>query len=353
MGLFSNQFSNVVEWQEYRDDVIFWKWTNKELKKGSRLIIRPGQDAVFMYNGRIEGIFTDEGNYEVESAIIPFLSTLKGFKFGFNSGLRAEVLFVNTKEFTVKWGTKSAINIPAQGLPGGMPIRAFGTYTMKASDYVALIDKVAGIKVQFAVDDVKERVNSVLDKHLMKWIVKEGKDMFNLQANSDEISRGIMADLDMEMMQIGISVTSFNISNVSYPEEIQNKINKTASYNMVGDIDRYQKVGMVDAMTENPGGKGAMSDSMGAAFGMAAGFNMANQMSGSFNSNSNQNSGNNSGANQVKCPKCGSMADKSDKFCPECGNKMASAEPGKKFCSECGAQMSANGKFCSECGAQN
>lgn len=94
MGLFRNQFSNVVEWEEYRDDCIFWKWTNKEIKKGSRLIIRPGQDAIFLYNGNIEGIFKEEGEFDIDSQIIPFLSTLKGFKFGFNSGMRAEVLFV-------------------------------------------------------------------------------------------------------------------------------------------------------------------------------------------------------------------------------------------------------------------
>ena len=47
MGLFSGQLANVVEWEEYRDDVIFYKWDNNEIKKGSRLIIRPGQDAVF------------------------------------------------------------------------------------------------------------------------------------------------------------------------------------------------------------------------------------------------------------------------------------------------------------------
>ncbi len=97
----------MVEWEEFRDDMVFYKWNNREIKKGSRLIIRPGQDAIFLYNGKIEGIFRDDGDYDIESEIIPFLSTLKGFKFGFNSGMRAEVLFVNTKEFTVKWGTKT------------------------------------------------------------------------------------------------------------------------------------------------------------------------------------------------------------------------------------------------------
>ena len=105
MGLFGGQFSSVVEWKEYSDDIIFWKFPSSEIKKGSRLIIRPGQDAIFMYNGRIEGIFREEGNFDISSDIIPFLSTLKSFTFGFNTPLRAEVLFINTKEFTVKWGT--------------------------------------------------------------------------------------------------------------------------------------------------------------------------------------------------------------------------------------------------------
>ncbi len=72
MGLFGKQLANVVEWEEYRDDIIFWKWTNREIKKGSRLIIRPGQDAIFMYNGVIEGIFKEEGSFDIESDI-PFL----------------------------------------------------------------------------------------------------------------------------------------------------------------------------------------------------------------------------------------------------------------------------------------
>ena len=76
MGLFKNQFSNLVEWNENSDGVLFYKWQNQEIKKGSRLVIRPGQDAIFLYNGRVEGIFEDDGDYDIESDIIPFLTTL-------------------------------------------------------------------------------------------------------------------------------------------------------------------------------------------------------------------------------------------------------------------------------------
>ena len=220
MGFFSRELSNVVEWKESQAEVLFWKWNNSEIKKGSVLIIRPGQDAIFLYNGRVEGIFTDEGQFDIESQIIPFLSTLKGFKFGFNSGLRAEVLFINTKEILCKWGTKNAINLPAAGLPGGMPIRAFGTFNCRIADTMTVIDKLAGVRQMYTVGDVKERIVASLDQLLMSWISKEGHDMFNLQADARNIAKGIESDLDMDMRKIGIGITDFKIESFSYPEAV-------------------------------------------------------------------------------------------------------------------------------------
>jgi membrane protease subunit (stomatin/prohibitin family) len=329
MGLFSKQFANVVEWQEFRDDMIFYKWSNDEIKKGSRLIIRPGQDAVFLYNGKIEGIFKDEGEYDIESQIIPFLSTLKGFKFGFNSGIRAEVLFINTKEFIVKWGTQNAINIPTPQLPGGMPIRANGTFNFKVTDYVKLIDKIAGIKQSYNVEDVRLRIVTILDQLLMKWISKEGKDMFNLQANSFDIASGIRTDLDMQLFDTGMSVTAFNIMSFTYPEEIQAMINKNASYSMVGDMNRYQQVAMTEGISTGKVHGGGVAGDMA---GMMMGMNMANQMMQNMNNanqaphsanniNPDQNSNAQGGAKPNFCPNCGTKTSAAN-FCPNCGQKL-------------------------------
>jgi len=322
MGLFSRQFANVVEWQEFRDDMIFYKWNNDEIKKGSRLIIRPGQDAIFLYNGKIEGIFKDEGDYDIESQIIPFLSTLKGFKFGFNSGIRAEVLFVNTKEFIAKWGTQNAINIPASGLPGGLPIRANGTVTFKVQDYVKLIDKIAGVKQSYLVEDVRLRIKTVLDQLLMKWITKEGKDMFNLQANSFEIAKGIQSDLDMQLYDSGLTITGFNIMSFTYPEEIQAMINKNASHSMVGDLSRYQQIAMTEGIASGKVRGGSTAADMA---GMMMGMNMANQMLQNMNQQNaspNANPTSNSGVTRPN-------------FCPNCGTKTGQAN----FCSNCGYKL--------------
>ena len=278
MGLFSNQFANVVEWEEYRDDVIFWKWTNREIKKDSKLIIKPGQDAIFLYNGAVEGIFTESGNYTIDSQIIPFLSTLKGFKFGFNSGLRAEVLFVNTKEFTCNWGTSSPIRLQAPGLPGGLPVRSNGKFSFKIDDYNVLIEKVAGIKQQFTVDDIRDRIRGILDGLLMKWITKVGGDVFNLMANSVDIAKGIKEDLDMELLGIGLTITDFRISEFTYPENIQKRADQAAEYSMIGDMNRFQQVNMVDSMARGgrTGTAGSnATDMANAMVGMQMGMAMA------------------------------------------------------------------------------
>lgn len=323
MGLFSGQFANVVEWEEFRDDMIFWKWSNREIKRGSKLVIRPGQDAIFLNSGRIEGIFKDDGDYDIESQIIPFLSTLKGFKFGFNSGMRAEVLFVNTKEFQIRWGTRGPINLPHPQMPGGLPVRANGTLTFKVNDYIALIDNIAGVKTSYTVENVKERIIAILDQLLMKWIIQEGKDMFHLMANAFEISKGIKTDLDMELVSTGMTITSFTIGNFNYPESVQKMIDKVASQGMVGDINRYQQVSMTDGIASgNVRGGGVASDMTGMMMGMQ----MANQMMNQMNT-SNQNMGSptntapNNGTKPNFCPNCGTKTSDAN-FCPNCGQKL-------------------------------
>ena len=327
MVFFSNQFSNVVEWEQFRDDMIFWKWDNKEIKKGSKLIIRPAQDAVFMFNGKIEGVFKDEGSFDIESEIIPFLSTLKGFKFGFNSGMRAEVLFINTKELTVKWGTKNAINIPAPNLPGGMPIKSFGTFCCKVSDYQLLIDKVAGVQKQFTIENVKERIMSMLDQTFMRWVVREGKDIFNLQANAFEIAKGVQEDLDMEMQKIGISITHFAIANVSYPKEVQDMVQKAASQSMINDVAKYTQIAMADSMGSSANANVA-SDMMQMQMGMMMGQQMASQMMNAQQQmqqpvQPQQPANPQGGQNVAKfCPNCGTPNNAGSNFCPNCGTKL-------------------------------
>lgn len=323
MGFLKNQFSSVIEWNENGAGVLFYKFQNQEIKKGSRLIIRPGQDAIFLYNGKVEGIFQEDGDYDIESDIIPFLTTLKSFKFGFNTPLRAEVLFINTKELLVKWGTKNAINLQAPGLPGGMPIRAFGTFNCRVAAHDVLIEKLAGIRQTYTVEDVKERIIASLDQLLMSWISKEGRDMFNLQADARNIAKGIEGELDADMETLGIAISGFTIESFSYPEEIRKMQEKAAAQSMVGDMNKYTQMAAADSMGKGGTGAGMASDMVGLQMGMAIGQQMVNQM--------NMNGSANTAGQTQQAAQSGA----GPKFCPNCGTPTT----GTKFCGNCGTQL--------------
>lgn len=329
MGILSTikgQLANVIEWANMDETSIFHKWHNSEVKKGSKLIIRPGQDAIFLYQGRIEGVFTEEGEYDIQSQIIPFLSTLAGFKFGFDSGLRAEVLFVNTREFAVKWGTQNAINLPVAGLPGGMPIRAFGIYTCKVGDYNMLLEKIAGVQDTYSIEDLKSRISAINDQLIMKWIVKEGKDMFNLQANAYDIAAGITTDLNAEFEKFGMNCTSYQIQSVSYPDNVREMQEKAAGNAMVGDLNAYTTIAMADGMANGNGNNmaGTMAQmQVGMMYGQQMVNNLQNQQAPAQQAPAQQQAPAMEGAAAPAkfCPNCGAP-NQGTNFCPNCGTKL-------------------------------
>ena len=201
-----------------------------------------------------------------------------------------------------------------------MPIRAFGTFSCKIGDHDVLIDKVAGIKNTYNVENVKERITANLDQTIMSWIAKEGKDMFNLQVNAREIAEGVRADLDADMAKIGISITEFTIESFSYPEEVKKMQEKAAAQAMVGDVNKYTQMAMADGMSNgNGGGANVASSMMQMQMGMAMGQQMMNNMG--------------MGVPQMQ-PQMQAAAPGA-KFCPNCGTPTT----GTKFCANCGTQL--------------
>ena len=152
-------------------------------------------------------------------------------------------------------------------------------------------------------------------------------------------SKFIQEDLDMEMMKIGISITTFNIASFTYPEEIQKMVTKAASQSVVGDMGRYQQMAMIDAMANGNGGGRAASDMAGMAMGMMMGQQMVNQMQNAMQGQNNQNIAQgqvqNTASNVQPQPQAEQPAGGVPNFCPNCGQKTE----GSKFCPNCGQKL--------------
>jgi len=347
------QGKDTIEWNETRNDVLFYKWPANEIKKGSKLIIRPGQKAIFYANGKVEGVFEDAGSYDIESQIVPFLSTLKGvFSLRGDSGMRAEVYFVNAKELLLQWGTRQRIMIPTPEVPSGIPVGCNGNLIVEFNDYQKFIENVAGVKSTFSLDDISERVMGELNGILSEAILNGERSiglnaLIAIQQNNRKISKVIQEELDKELMDFGLSVADVNILSVNYPAEVQKMAEKVAAQSFVGDVGKYASVQMADSFS-NPNAANNMA-SFGAQ--MAMGMQMAQSMSQSMKKDTSAKTA----AKVYTCNSCGKTSTELTKFCSDCGKPMSENKPSEdsgkdRFCPSCRKMVS--GKFCSDCGSQ-
>lgn len=316
------QGKDTIEWEEFRDDVLFYKWKNKEIKKGSRLVIRPGQHAVFFAGGKIEGIFKEEGTFDIETQIVPFLSTLSGWTaLRGDSGLRAEIYFVNAKELLLPWGTRQRIMIPTIEVPSGIPVGANGNLVIEFRDYITFINKIAGVKSTYALSDISERIMGELGGIIAEAVLgNQGpigiNALVSLQANSRSLAKKICEELDKELLELGLGARDVNIMSINYPEEVQKMAEKVAAQSFVTNTGKYATINMADGLSQ-PGGAnniGAMGAQMALGAQMAA--QMANQMQSSQVQNQAQTNQQVPAGDRF-CPKCRVMT--SGKFCSECG----------------------------------
>ncbi len=357
------QGKDTIEWEEYRPDVLFYKWKNKEIKRGSRLIIRSGQKAIFYANGRVEGIFEQEGDYDIFSDIVPFLSTLKGIvSLKSDTGLRSEVYFVNAKELLLPWGTRQRIMIPTPEVPSGIPVGANGNMVIEFRDYLTFIQKVAGVKATYTLSDISERVLGEING-ILPEVILEGSQMISMQAlvqlqrNQRKYGKVIAEELDKELFDIGLGVRDVNINSFSYPPEVQKMAEKVAAQSFVQDTGKYTTIAAADSFS-NGGGGGIGAAAAQAGIGVEIGRQIANSLN---NQNQPQPQpmyaapGPATAPGQVyTCRKCGNVVALPAKFCANCGTPVEMAAPtasaGERFCPNCRKMV--NGNFCPECGTQ-
>jgi membrane protease subunit (stomatin/prohibitin family) len=109
MGLFDKlkgEFIDIIDWTDNTNDTILYKFPRyqNEIKMGAKLTVRESQVAVFMNEGVIADIY-QPGMYTLTTENMPIMTTLKGWKFGFNSPFKVDVFFISMKQFTnQKWG---------------------------------------------------------------------------------------------------------------------------------------------------------------------------------------------------------------------------------------------------------
>jgi membrane protease subunit (stomatin/prohibitin family) len=339
----SAQFIEVIEWLDDTGNTMLYRFPVKdqEIKNGAQLIVRESQTAVFVHEGQIADIFSP-GRYTIDGGNTPILSKLGAWKYGFNSPFKAEVYFINTKQFTdLKWGTPNPVMMRDADF-GMVRLRAFGIYSIRVSDPREFIKEIAGTNGHFVTEDIEGQLKRTLVGGFSDALAESKTAALDLASNYDELSKFTRGKLNEEFKGYGLELSKFLIENISLPAEVEAAMDKRTSMGVLGDAGRYAQFQAADAMrdaAQNPGG-GA-----GTGAGLGAGFAIGNAMAGSMTEAMKG-----SRATGVTCPKCGTVNSSEAKFCNVCGTKME-ASSATVACVKCSAPLQSGAKFCSECGA--
>lgn len=340
-----NQFIEVIEWLDNTKDTLLYRFpvAGQEIKNGAQLIVRESQAAVFVFEGQTADVF-GPGRYTIDGGNTPILSKLGAWKYGFNSPFKAEVYFVNTKQFTdMKWGTSNPVMMRDADF-GIVRLRAYGAYSLRVGDPGEFIKQVAGTKARFQTEDI--------DVQLKRAIVTEFSDAMgelqipalDLAAKYKELGEQVRGKINEDFLTYGLEVTKFYIENISLPPEVEAAMDKRASMGALGDAQKYMQFQAADALRDAAQNEGGGA---GLGAGLGAGFAVGGQMANAFGAGPQGGQGGATSAT-VACPNCGKQNSVNAKFCAECGGKM---EVAKVPCVKCGALLREGAKFCSECGA--
>jgi len=275
MGLWDKlkgELIDIIEWLDDSRDTIVWRFPRyeNEIKMGAKLVVRESQAAVFVNEGRVADVF-GPGTYTLTTQNMPILSTLKGWKYGFESPWKAEVYFVNTRQFTdMKWGTQNPVIVRDPEF-GAVRLRAFGAFAMRVTDPAALLRELVGTDPQFRTEEVQEYLRQLVVSHLGSALATANVPMLDLAAKQQVIGSTLATVLTDELAPSGISIPKFIIENISVPPEVEAALDKRTSIGVVGNLDNYTKFQAANAMEDAANNTGGAGEAFGFGLGMAAG----------------------------------------------------------------------------------
>ncbi len=319
LDIFKSQLIDVIEWKDSSSNTMVYRYdrNGKEIMMGAQLTVRESQVAVMVNEGQIADVFAP-GRYELSTQNMPIMTALQSWKFGFNSPFKAEVYFINTKQFLDrKWGTANPVMMRDAEF-GMVRLRAHGIYSFRVADPVAFLKEVFGTSAYMTVEGVEGQVKRTLVSGLSDAIAQSKIPALDLAANYDELSQYALQTLAPRIENLGLKLESFVIENISLPQEVEEAMDRRTSMGVVGDLNKYTQFQAAESMREaanNQGGTAGMGAGMGAGMMMAQTMQMASHIS--------QQSAAPAVSDETKfCSECGQKIPRTAKFCPECGKKQ-------------------------------
>jgi excisionase family DNA binding protein len=272
LNFIKGELIEIIEWTDDSRDTLSYRWpdADREIKNGAQLVVRESQAVQFVAAGSYADRF-GPGRHTLSTQNIPILSTILGWKYGFDSPFKCDVYYVNTRLFTGnKWGTSNPVMMRDRDF-GVVRLRAFGTYDFRIVDVPKFLREVAGTDQDFRLDEFADTMRSRIVSVFTDALATAQVPALDVASRHVEMGDALLPIINPAMTEkYGLEITSFVLENVSVPPEVEQAIDKRSSIGVIGSLNDYVKYQMGHSM-DQPGGdhSGALAAQMGVGFGMA------------------------------------------------------------------------------------
>lgn len=219
MKVIKYEGSKTNEW-------LLYKYPGNNFTNRTKLIVAPGQVALFIKQGAICDVFK-AGGHTLSTENIPLLGKIVNLPFKGETPFTAEVLFVNvTKRMNIRWGTKEPISIIDPKFGVNVDVRAYGTYGTVVSDPEKLISNIVGYfgdDITYDMEDIREKFDSMImtqiKSKIADEIVSHKESVLDIIRKLDKLSSNLVKPISNIFKDNGIDLNIFNIESINFPKE--------------------------------------------------------------------------------------------------------------------------------------
>jgi membrane protease subunit (stomatin/prohibitin family) len=291
-----------------------------DLYDGTKVIVRPNQVAILVYKGKYADFLTN-GLKTLKTENIPVITRLANFKLGFQSPLLAEIWFFSLQQFVNRrWGTQAPAIATVDGRP--LPLKAFGTYTMRVLNPRKLHGQLIGSRPVLSVTDAEAHIQSEILENLPDAL-KEISQFEEINTRQDEVSDVLQELVNVKLQEVGLEVANLQIVSIRAPEEVMKALNAKLAMDVVGDPNQYFMYNAAKSMGTGSGAGGEGQDplQMMMTLMMSKGL-MGNDFQANEKGAQSLGGGAQNNTSTAACNQCGHLNPRNSKFCSQCGGAM-------------------------------
>lgn len=283
-----SQLRSVIQWDDCQPGELFelWSQDGDEIKNASKLIVNPGQGAIFVYEGKIQAVHLQEGMYDLKTDNVPFITTLSKLMQGFESEHKVGIYFFwRTQFLNQKWGTTSLIKYldPIYKIPVGL--RAFGNFSFQIAQPESFFVNVIGSRPVYTLDDARVVFAERFAQQLSDIFATAGFGFVEIDKHRVELAQDLIVKLAPDLESLGFKLTDFRIEGTDFDEGTKNRIGRIADLTAEAEGAKaagvsYAELQQLQALRDAAKNEG--SGAIGAGVGLGAGMGLGQMFTGAF-----------------------------------------------------------------------